>query len=1352
MVATGPTADSLPGTYWSLQNALPPLPFDLFPELPVYVVDPTNGVFLVDDRSVDFAALQAQQQAQAQTMTADFMGPPMPGDGSDEGTNLVIPEFNNNLLIDYGTNLWIANFALSANNAVGILSNSVSDVLYEIQYQHSLGDTQWLSGGFVVGSEVTNWTGLVMTNVSGTNNAFFRIRSWADDGSGLPIWWQLQYFGTTGIDPNSQDWANDGWTMWQDFVGGYNPLIFHTPSAPTGLAVTYNSSSATAMITWLPSLGPVTGYTVKKHDQWTGQTANFYFSTNVHSFLDTISDGSGEKIDPVGLDAGPTIPIYYQIQAHYAGGDSAWSNPVLLEPNYSSINIIQASLPVHMIAGPQGSAYLAASGLPPGTVALRVKLVDEFANYYWGDASFDTSVDIPISALTNGLCLLPSALTAPPADSYGMAEYWWFVQTVDANNNPSEPMLLLLTYSYTSRAVPAYLDGRVHMKQNLIFLLRAATVDLPFSYVGINTNTDAYGIVAYPSDYAYSDFGSDVFSDNYLFRNFVLNPTNLDVNGRTTTGAGGNYSGNNWDWKVFPGGLLLLEPPLFQLQTPEINGASIPAMLATNQTEWLATYALDSATTYLGEIGISYNTNTGVYSMAGYARNIYGLTFLSVNIGYNAGNGAGITTLYANHTTTQGGCFYPQTAQPLFQKVEYDFWNNSPLPASINFSTSQTSDLLIAGADSSINIAGYAKLAVLNGYSGVYAYLGQYFDQAYKITNSVVTTNTTGLLSPYGNFFATEPGPVALVTMPDTDTGALGTCTVYCVSLQLDANHDGNMDLSFNSPDATSVSSPYVFWTDRNYDRLSYDADDSTNYEDDVKIASNPGTSVPQSDCNYSNRVVKGRSFRAIPTKRDLEDFARLWVAGIDTNLIAKLPSGSTITLSWADDFRFWPNVQAGNPTIDLFAAADADGGIGYLTNETTAATQTNIIHCPYIGRLGPGGSIQLNTIQFADSWAGNHFIWCGVSDGSGCLLLTIADANGNVLGQASAWIKIVDIKQMYERWTVGDNPAKAPTNTPVLVTDGLAAGMQGFRYTAPADTNTPYILFVHGWNMEPWEKDRFAETAFKRLYWQGYQGRFGEFRWPTDYDFAGWKSVITDPDNFDNSEFQAWKSGVGLLALLNNLNALYPGHVYMFAHSMGNVVAGEALRQAGNTQLVNTYVAMQAALASHAYDPTTPTRSLGIYDSGTPNRYAQYYTNGAANYFHGLLGAGTYVNFFNTNDFALSKWQIDQNLKPDVGYSYQSSIDTWWQIHPILNTELVFPQDTYEIFSYGDEARCYALGAQQDVGGVFTPASQVELDAAPYGFGSQHLFHSFQFRLDNAQSMTFWHRILIKFGLVEDQ
>jgi hypothetical protein len=189
----------------------------------------------------------------------------------------------------------------------------------------------------------------------------------------------------------------------------------------------------------------------------------------------------------------------------------------------------------------------------------------------------------------------------------------------------------------------------------------------------------------------------------------------------------------------------------------------------------------------LDVIGITTN-GAGTYFMAGDAKNIYGLPFLSAKIAFNAGGGsAGTTTLYAGYNTAQGGYFYPETAQPQFQTVEYDFWNSSPLPGSANFATTNTSDLLIVGVGSSIGVNGYAKLSVQNGYSGVYGYLGQYFDQAYQIDDGGnVTTNTTGVLSPYGSFFATQPGPAALVTMPDVDTGVRGTSTVYCVSMNVD--------------------------------------------------------------------------------------------------------------------------------------------------------------------------------------------------------------------------------------------------------------------------------------------------------------------------------------------------------------------------------------------------------------------------------------------------------------------------------------------------------------------------------------------------------------------------------------
>ena len=59
-------------------------------------------------------------------------------------------------------------------------------------------------------------------------------------------------------------------------------------------------------------------------------------------------------------------------------------------------------------------------------------------------------------------------------------------------------------------------------------------------------------------------------------------------------------------------------------------------------------------------------------------------------------------------------------------------------------------------------IAGYAKQKVLNGYNTVFAYLGQYFTNAFLMSDGLVTSNPAGILSEYGQFFPTVPGQVAL--------------------------------------------------------------------------------------------------------------------------------------------------------------------------------------------------------------------------------------------------------------------------------------------------------------------------------------------------------------------------------------------------------------------------------------------------------------------------------------------------------------------------------------------------------------------------------------------------------------
>jgi hypothetical protein len=265
-------------------------------------------------------------------------------------------------------------------------------------------------------------------------------------------------------------------------------------------------------------------------------------------------------------------------------------------------------------------------------------------------------------------------------------------------------------------------------------------------------------------------------------------------------------------------------------------------------------------------------------------------------------------------------------------------------------------------------------------------------------------------------------------------------------------------------------------------------------------------------------------------------------------------------------------------------------------------------------------------------------------------------------------------------------------------------------------------------------------------LYWQGYQGRLGDFHWPT---YTGYTT-------YDESETLAWQSGIGLCNKLIDLNAQYPGNVYLMAHSMGNVVAGEAFKRLGTNNCVNTYIAMQAALPSHAYDTNATDRSIPILeDAGTPDVFANYYTNGAPCYFNDIVGAGTFINFFNTNDYALNAWTDDQNLKPQTdglisGFSYEAGD------YYNGSTPLSFPGDTYTIFSRIIQARCYALGAQLNVGGAFlnlTNYNQVDLpsiwppDPSGHNYGD-HLWHSAEFRSDYPQRWLFWDEVLVQMGL----
>src|SRR5262249_40858897 len=126
------------------------------------------------------------------------------------------------------------------------------------------------------------------------------------------------------------------------------------------------------------------------------------------------------------------------------------------------------------------------------------------------------------------------SLQPPTADSYGPAVqgYMIFAQPVGTNGNATDYAYF---YQGTGWKQPFY-DGRVQLKQNLIFKLRAADVDKPFRFDYSDTDNyyDYYAEFFYPpTNHVESSFlhVTDILSDtNYLNPNdyYAFHSTLID--------------------------------------------------------------------------------------------------------------------------------------------------------------------------------------------------------------------------------------------------------------------------------------------------------------------------------------------------------------------------------------------------------------------------------------------------------------------------------------------------------------------------------------------------------------------------------------------------------------------------------------------------------------------------------------------------------------------------------------------------------------------------------------------------------------------------------------------------------
>ena len=556
-----------------------------------------------------------------------------------------------------------------------------------------------------------------------------------------------------------------------------------------------------------------------------------------------------------------------------------------------------------------------------------------------------------------------------------------------------------------------------------------------------------------------------------------------------------------------------------------------------------------------------------------------------------------------------------------------------------------------------------------------------------------------------------------------------------------------------------------------------------------------------------------------VTCERDLENFARLWISigGLSQAISS---GGITIGLEWhsntGDAANGWGSTD-GAPAINIYAAAPphgsttVTGGAEYLTDPKTATDQTSGIYGVALGTVAKGSPFYFPASELAALTATNQqasFLFEGVTRGTGRLVMTFNTGSAGSytkIGEGGGlYMDLKEIKELYERWTVGDGSTPGlfaggggvPAATAGISNVRLPTGVQGLGYSSsvsglsvPTDPNgNKYILLVHGWNMPPWEKDAFAETALKRLYWQGYKGKFGTFQWPTTYSNSVYDyfNNAQEISSYDDGEFSAWQSAVPLAQLLGTLRGTYGTNVFLLAHSMGNVVAGEALRiagQSGGGQLVNTYVASQGAVPGHCYDPSLTGPDLLNYVHVVAGISVQLPIT-TPNIYNGWLippnaSVGARSNFYNVNDYALSYWQLDEELKPDSrllsgGSTYfYDSLDTT-TVQDLFQKGLVGTalhlgdasnvQDRYEIMAYAAQPRSIALGAVPDISGAafattqnlqsptIWPPDTFAPDNQPQNQYAEHQWHSAEFRFTNADQQKYWHALLGQFQLLPNQ
>jgi len=378
-----------------------------------------------------------------------------------------------------------------------------------------------------------------------------------------------------------------------------------------------------------------------------------------------------------------------------------------------------------------------------------------------------------------------------------------------------------------------------------------------------------------------------------------------------------------------------------------------------------------------------------------------------------------------------------------------------------------------------------------------------------------------------------------------------------------------------------------------------------------------------------------------------------------------------------------------------------------------------------------------------------------------------------------------------YQNSNVGDMRMDPGTTSLADWKKGGSASVHG----SPAFEANDYFLFVHGWNMDDDDKRMFGETAFKRLYWQGFHGTFGMFNWPTFKDPVNIGLLPGDVDatsallsTFNASEFTAYRSAATLLDVVQKLDVIH-GRPSVMAHSMGNFVVAEAMRLWAQNRAVQPlfkeYLASHSAIPGGAFGEGAY-QIPGLFGSNDyyfdyPGMMLEHEVANRSHAFFAGIGhaAKGWTNIHNSDDYALNIWHLNNVLAKYAGL--QNHLNFFWPYEYDINEPLTASQayrkhqpyridgntrtaiyaapgnrsalglgaNGYETLAFLAVSDTEPMGKHPLITHTSVPWSNVDLHQLGFSTqmpgGTARPNHSFEFHYDIFATCGFWQEVLVR-------